>query len=145
MKLVNRQMYDMCYLMLKVTCNGSKSNPEKNESMPENSNNARTSAAAVNLNTMSWLTQASERFSFALLEEAGGVTTPEPIVRLIREVFWLLRARFPQQPIKDLLKVRIFVITKSLHAFEATSLSALFIAFSSSGQISFTGSYTKQF
>ncbi|KAL5968983.1 Ras GTPase-activating-like protein IQGAP1 [Taenia solium] len=62
---------------------------------------SRTPSKVANV---SWLVHIAERLFFALFEEGGGVTLPSSMLRLIREVFCLMRQLYPHQPIKDLLK-----------------------------------------
>ncbi|VDK23548.1 unnamed protein product [Taenia asiatica] len=62
---------------------------------------SRTPSKVANV---SWLVHVAERLFFALFEEGGGVTLPSPMLRLIREVFCLMRQLYPHQPIKELLK-----------------------------------------
>ncbi|EUB53969.1 hypothetical protein EGR_11174 [Echinococcus granulosus] len=60
-----------------------------------------TSSKVANV---SWLVQGAERLFLALFEEKGGVILPNPLHRLIREVFYLMHQCFPLQLMKDLLK-----------------------------------------
>ncbi|KAL5104346.1 hypothetical protein TcWFU_008749 [Taenia crassiceps] len=62
---------------------------------------SRTPSKVANV---SWLAHVGERLFYALFEEKGGVTLPSPLLRLIQEVFCLMRQVYPHQPIKDLLK-----------------------------------------
>ncbi|VDM16810.1 unnamed protein product [Hydatigera taeniaeformis] len=74
----------------------------------------RTPSKGTNV---SWLVHVAERLFFALFEEEGGVVLPSPLLVFIQEVFRLLRQRFPQQPIKDLLKfVGLHLFYRYIHS-----------------------------